>query len=181
MFCESKVLLFKIWERIVACCTLQTRPRWSTLIDFPCFVSMKRPVCSKLFLNFVYNINRVLSSDGKWGSCKKTSETLESKFWKKDLEASAIFERSKVATRFWKFRCMQHDPWNPLREKKKHVKWTHSLFLGSYPKFRDSFGSVDENFNVNEFFKKIISRSTTPLVVSPMIITRDKKTEKMLK
>ena len=29
---------------------------------------------------------------------------------KKDLEASAIFERSKVATRFWKFRCMQHDP-----------------------------------------------------------------------
>ena len=61
---------------------------------------------------------------------------------------------SKVVTRFLEFRCMQHDPWNPLREKKKHVKSTHSLFLGSYPKFRDSFGSVDENFNVNEFCPK---------------------------
>ena len=65
--------------------------------------------------------------------------------------------------------------------EKKHAKSTHSLFLGSYPKFRDSFGSVDENFNVNEFFKKIISRSSNHLLVSPMIITRDKKTEKMLK
>ena len=81
---------------------------------------------------------------------------------KKDLEASAIFERSKVVTRFWKFRCMQHDPWNPLREKKKHVKSTHSLFLGSYPKFRDSFGSVDENFNVNEFFKKLFLGQPPP-------------------
>jgi len=59
--------------------------------------------------------------------------------------------------------------------EKKHAKSTHSLFLGSYPKFRDSFGSVDENFNVNEFFKKIISRSSNHLLVSPMIITRDKK------
>jgi len=96
MFCESKVLLFKIWERIVACCSLQTRPRWSTLIDFPCFVSMKRPVCSKLFLNFVYNINRVLSSDGKWGSCKKTSETLESKFWKRTWKLQQFLRDQKL-------------------------------------------------------------------------------------
>jgi len=62
---------------------------------------------------------------------------------KKDLEAPAIFERSKVVTRFWKFRCKQHDPCNPQpREKAKHVRSTHSLFLGSYPKFRDSFGSA---------------------------------------
>ena len=111
------------------------------------------------------------------------SDPTKINIWEKDLEASAIFERSKVVTRFWKFRCMQHDPWNPLREKTKHAKSTHSLFLGSYPKFRDSFGSVDENFNVNQFFKKIISRSTPPLVVSPMINWSSLviKTEKMLK
>ena len=174
--------MFCFWKFKREICT----PRVSQKVILNMFslfcIDKERAVRSKLFLNFVY-INRVLSSDGKWG-CKKTSKTLETKFWPKntlkDLEAPAIFERSKVVTRFWKFRCMQHDPWNPLREKKKHVKSTHSLFLGSYPKFRDSFGSVDENFNVNQFFKKIISRSTPPLVVSPMIILVI-KTEKMLK
>jgi len=64
--------------------------------------------------------------------------------------------------------------------EKKHAKSTHSLFLGSYPKFRDSFGSVDENFNVDEFFKKIISRFTNLLLChqwSSLVI----KTENMLK